>query len=211
LKPDSVRLYNNLGAVLFKTDRFAEARQAYQSSIGIKPSDGAYTNLGNLEYYVGNYRAAAAAFEEATKLTPGKYLYWANLGDAYRWAPELASRAAAAYEKATGLAERELALNPDNAAAHATLAICDAKLGRKDPARHHIRRALEIEPSNPDHLLYAAIIADIAGESDQAIGWIRKAVAAGLGAAQIEREPELRNLRDLPAFGDALASAKTAT
>jgi len=211
LRPDSVRAYNNLGAALFKTDRFAEARQAYQSSIRINPSDGAYTNLGNLEYYVGNYRAAAAAFEEATKLTPEKYLYWANLGDAYRWTPELKSRAPGAYEKAVRLAERELSLNPNNATAHATLAICDAKLGKMDRARLHIRRALEIEPANPDHFLYAAIVADIAGKSGEAIGWIRKAVAAGLGAAQIEREPELGNLRNLPGFSEAIASAKRRT
>jgi serine/threonine protein kinase/tetratricopeptide (TPR) repeat protein len=210
-RPDSVRVYNNLGAALFKVDRFAEARQAYQSSIRISPSDGAYTNLGNLEYYVGNYRAAALAFEEATKLTPGKYLYWANLGDAYRWTPELASRAAGAYEKAANLAERELSLNPDDAGAHATLAICYAKLGRTAPARRHIERALEIEPTNPDHLLYAAIIAEVAGKSEEAIGWIRKAVTAGLGAAQIEREPELKKLRSLPGFGEALATAKSRT
>ena len=88
------------------------------------------------------------------------------------------------------------------------LAICDAKLGRMDPARLHIRRALEIEPANPDHFLYAAIIADIGGMRDEAIGWIRKAVAAGLGAAQIEREPELKNLRNLPGFDEVVASAK---
>ena len=210
-QPDSVRMYNNLGAALFKTDRFAEARQAYQSSIRIKPSDGAWTNLGNLEYYVGDYRAAAAAFGEAARMTPGKYLYWANLGDAYRWTPELAIQAPAAYEKAVRLAEGELALNPDNAGAHATVAICDAKLGRDDPARRHIRRALEIEPDNPDHLLYAAIIAEIAGKSDEAIDWVRKAMKAGLGAAQIEREPELRKLRSLPGFGEAIAAAKTRT
>ena len=205
LRPDSVRVYNNLGAALFKTDRFAEARQAYQSSIRISPSDGAYTNLGNLEYYVGNYRAAAAAFEEATKLTPGKYLYWANLADAYRWTPELASRAPEAYEKASNLAVRELSLNPDDAAAHATLAICDAKLGRAESAGRHIRRALELEPTNPDHLYYAAIVAEVAGKSGEAIDWIRKAVEAGLGTAQVEREPELKNLRKVPGFGRALA------
>ena len=134
---DSVRVYTTLSGVFKVTGcGLSTAFRVDRSS-----SDGAYTNLGNLEYYVGNYRAAAAAFEEATKLTPGKYLYWANLGDAYRWTPELASRAPEAYEKAARLAEGELALNPDNAAAHATLAICDAKLGRMAPARHHIQRA----------------------------------------------------------------------
>jgi hypothetical protein len=32
---------------------------------------------------------------------------------------------------------------------------------------------------------------------------------AGLGAAQIEREPELKNLRTLPGFAQAVASAKS--
>ncbi|MDQ5870926.1 MAG: tetratricopeptide repeat protein, partial [Acidobacteriota bacterium] len=209
LRPDSVRVYNNLGAALFKIDRFAEARKAYQSSIRISPSDGAYTNLGNLEYYVGNYRSAATAFEEATKLTPGKYLYWANLADAYRWTPELKSRAPEAYEKAAHLAEEELSLNPNNAAAHATLAICNAKLGKTERARLHILRALAIEPANPDHLLYAGIVAEVAGKSDEAIDWIRKAVEAGLGTAQVEREPELANLRKVPGLRQALATAKS--
>jgi tetratricopeptide (TPR) repeat protein/tRNA A-37 threonylcarbamoyl transferase component Bud32 len=208
-RPDSVRVYNNLGAALFKIDGFAEARQAYQSSIRISPSDGAWTNLGNLEYYVGNYRAAAAAFEEATKLTPGKYLYWTNLADAYRWTPELAERAAGAYKKAVELAERELSLNPDNAEAHATLGICYAKLGRLDPARRHVERALQIEPTNPDHMLYAAIVAGIGGKKEEAIGWVRKAVSAGLGRAQIERDPELKDLRSQPGFAEAIASAKS--
>jgi len=207
-RPDSVRVYNNLGAALFKIDRFAEARQAYQDSIRISASDGAYTNLGNLEYYVGNYKAAAAAFEEAAKLSPGKYLNWANLGDAYRWTPELAARAPEAYEKAVRLAEGELSVNPDNATAHATLAICAAKLGRMEPARRHIQRALQIEPTNPDHLLYAAIVAEIGGKKSESIEWIRKAVKAGLGAAQIEREPELKDLRGFPGFDEAIASAK---
>jgi hypothetical protein len=34
-------------------------------------------------------------------------------------------------------------------------------------------------------------------------------VKAGLGSAQIEREPELKNLRSLPGFGEAVASAKS--
>ena len=103
---------------------------------------------------------------------------------------------------------RELSLNPDDAAAHAAVAICDAKLGRADSAARHIRRALELEPTNPDHLLYAAIVAEVAGKTDEAMAWIRKAVDAGVGTAQLEREPELRNLRRLPGFGEALAAAK---
>ncbi len=209
-RPDSTRVWNNLGAAYFKIDRYADARKAYASSLRIQPSDGAYTTLGTIEYFIGNYRAAAAAFEEAAKLTPGKYLYWANLADAYRWVPEGRPRAAAAYEKAIELARGEILLNPRNAAAHATIAVCLAKTGDAKTASDHIEKALEIEPRNPDHLLYAAIVANLGGRSADAIGWIRRGVAAGLGVAQIEKEPEFANLRRLPAFQEALASSRKA-
>ena len=209
-RSDSTRIWNNLGAAYFKTDRYADARKAYASSLRIEPSDGAYSTLGTIEYFLGNYRAAAAAYEEATRRTPGKYLYWANLADAYRWVPEGKARADTAYAKAIELARREIALNPRNAAAHATLAVCLAKTGDSGGAGSHIDKALEIEPRNPDHFLYAAIVANLAGRSADAIGWIRRGVAAGLGVAQIEKEPEFANLRTLPAFREALAPPRKA-
>ncbi len=205
-RPDSVRAWNNLGAAYFKIDSYAEARKAYESSIRVEPNDGAYTNLGNLEYFVGNYRGAAAAFEEATKLTPGKYLYWTNLADAYRWTPDRKKRAPAAYEKAIELGEGEVRLNPRNASAHATLALCYARTGDSSRARSHIERALEIEVNNPSHYYYAAIVANLDGRSDEAIGWIRNAVSRGLGIASIEHEPDFENLRKLPAFHEALGA-----
>jgi tetratricopeptide (TPR) repeat protein len=208
-RPDSTRAWNNLGAAYFKIDRYADARNAYASSLRIQPSAGAYSTLGTIEYFLGNYRASAAAYEDATKLTPGKYLYWANLADAYRWVPEGRSRAAAAYGKAIELARGEILLNPRNAAAHATLAVCLAKTG-DEGAQTHIEKALEIEPRNPDHFLYAAIVANLAGRSSDAIVWIRRGVAAGLGVAQIEKDPEFANLRTLPAFREALGPSRKA-
>ncbi|MDQ5858456.1 MAG: tetratricopeptide repeat protein, partial [Acidobacteriota bacterium] len=209
-RPDSTRAWNNLGAAYFKIDRYADARKAYASSLRIEPTDGAYSTLGTIEYFLGNYRAAAAAYEEATKRTPGKYLYWANLADAYRWIPGGRSRAGSAYEKAVELARGEIRLNPRNAAAHATLAMCLAKTENPKDAQTHIDKALEIEPRNPDHFLYAAIVANLAGRSSDAIVWIRRGVAAGLGVAQIEKDPEFANLRTLPAFREALGPSRKA-
>ncbi|HEX9303303.1 MAG TPA: tetratricopeptide repeat protein [Thermoanaerobaculia bacterium] len=207
-RPESSRAYNNLGAAYFKSDRFAGARKAFERSIQIEPNAGAYSGLGNVEYFVGNYRSAAAAFEQAAKLVPGNYVNWANLADAYRWTPELKSRSVSTYESAARLAESELKLNPKSAYVHATLATCYAKTGKVAAAHDHLDRALELEPANPDLFLYAAIVANLAGRSDDAIGWIRKAVAGGVGVAEIEHEPELNNLRGLPTFREAISAAK---
>ena len=40
-----------------------------------------------------------------SSLTPGKALYWRNLGDAYRWTPGLKDKYGEAYRRAVRLAE----------------------------------------------------------------------------------------------------------
>jgi len=56
-----------------------------------------------------------------------------------------------------------LADDPDDAFAHAALGLCYAVQGRADPARHHQRRALELEGDNPE-------IRRIAAEIDRLLG-----------------------------------------
>ncbi|HEU5249627.1 MAG TPA: tetratricopeptide repeat protein, partial [Thermoanaerobaculia bacterium] len=208
LTPDSGRAFANLGAVLFKAGRFGEARQAYMTSIRLKPVDTVYANLGTLEFYSGRYAEAAAAFEKAVELTPGKHLYWANLGDAYRWAPSLESRADTAFTRAISLAEGETSLNPRDDVAHRTIAKCLAKIGEPARARGELNRALEINPEDPENLYSAAVVATLDGNREEAIEWIRRARAAGVSVLQIEREPEFRPLLGLPAFRTILESGR---
>jgi len=205
LMPDSTRGLNNLGAVYTQMGRQEAARQAYARSAAIKPNDGAYSNLGTLEYFEGRYADAAKAFESAARLTPSKALYWANLGDALRWATESRALATEAYRTAIRLAEGQLAVNPRDGALHTTLAICYAKTGDLPKAREHIRRALDLEPNNPDTFLQAAVVANLDNRTEEALRLIRRAVTSGFEAEQVRRDPEFRNLRDLPAFREALS------
>jgi serine/threonine protein kinase len=45
---------------------------------------------------------AVTAFERAVELSANSHLYWANLGDGYRWAPGRRAEATAAYRRAAG-------------------------------------------------------------------------------------------------------------
>jgi len=211
LAPDSVRGWNNLGAAYQQADRLEEARDAYARSASIQPNDGAYSNLGTLQFFLGRYREAVDAFEHAVRITPGSALYWANLGDAYRWVPELKSKSAAAYARAEELARSELATDPRNASAMATIGLCLAKTGKPAEGLANIRDALAIEPGNPDFLYDAAIAANLLGRPDDAIGWLRRAVDAGLGIAQILSEPEFEKLRQTPAFQRNFSAAAKAS
>src|SRR6185436_19157609 len=106
---------------------------------------------------------AATAYERATELAPTNYLYWTNLGDAYRWMPGAEQRARTAFERAITLATDELKLNPREATVNSRVAMCYAKIGRHAEAKRHIDTALSIDGANAGFLYKAAVIANLRG------------------------------------------------
>jgi tetratricopeptide (TPR) repeat protein/TolB-like protein len=208
LTPDSVRGWNNLGAAYQQSNRFDDALDAFTRSARIQPSDGALANMGTMKFFLGHYAEAAQSFEQAAKKTPGKALYWSNLGDAYRWAPGMRPRAAAAYTRAIALAREQLATNPRDTDALVTHGLSLAKSGKPQDGLAEIRKALAIEPGNPEFFYGAAVAASLLGKSEDAVGWLRQAVDGGLGLSQVEREPEFETLRRTPAYQQAFRKAK---
>jgi serine/threonine-protein kinase len=184
--------------------RYQEAIQVFSRSIQRKPTDQAYSNLGTCYYYLGRYRDAAAAYENAIKLTPKQYLYWANLGDAYRWSPGYDNRAAEAYRKATALMEDELRLNPADNSVRGKLAECLAKEGKSAEASTEITRAIAAEPTNATLMYRAAIVKNTNGDTALAVQWLKNAVAHGYPRTEIERDPQFALLRSSDDYKKAL-------
>ncbi len=200
LASDSVRAWNNLGAAYQQMDRLDDAFAAFTRSAQIRPNDGAYSNLGTLQYFLGRYADAARSFAQAVALTPRKALYWLNLGDAYRWTPGMRNKAAGAYQRSIALARESLAADPRDTETLATLGLALAKTGKPAEGMAEIRKALEVEPGNPDTFYDAALVASLMGKPEEAIGWLRQAVDAGLGVRQIEADPEFQSLRKLDSY-----------
>ena len=206
--PEAPRGYANLGAALQALGRYDQAIAAYQRSIAIHPTSGGYSNLATCQYYLGKYADAAAAYEKATVLTPNNYVYWFNLGDAYRWMPKERAKSIPAYEHAIRLAREVMAVNPKDSAARAVAASCFAKKGDLAAAQSELKLALAADPTNADALYQAAVIANIRGDRDGAIGWLERSVASGRPPSDAARDPELANLRDDPRFQKALNAPK---
>jgi len=202
--PDAPRGYANLGAALQALGNPDQAIRAYRRSIEIQPTGSGYSNLATCEFYLGHYANAAAAFEHATRLTPDNYICWANLGDAYRWAPGERAKSIEAYRQAVRLARSAIAVNPNDATARAIAASSLAKEGDFAAANVELKLALKTDPTNPDALYQAAVIANLHGEADAAVGWLARSIASGHPAADAERDPELANLRKHAGFDAAL-------
>jgi serine/threonine-protein kinase len=195
LVPDNERGYNNLGGAYEQLGRYDDAIRVFTQSIRRKPSAQGYSNLGTCHYFLGRYPDAAQAYERATSLSPDDYLYWSNLGDAYRWSPGQQANARRAYDRAVDLASAAIRVNPSDASAHICLAVALAKRGDVQRARSVVLRALELEPSNPSFVYQAAVIANVAGSEDEALARLRQALRLGYPAGDVERDPEFANLR----------------
>jgi eukaryotic-like serine/threonine-protein kinase len=208
LQPDLARGYSNLGAALQSMGRYDEALAIHEKALRIEPNATSYSNVGTIRFFLGRYADAAAAFEKAAQLSPNDYVMWANLGDAYRWAPARRSEAAVAYEKSIAGARARLAVNPRDAAAHADIAGCLAKRGELGPAATEIRTALEIDPTNANVLYAAALTAQLRGDSEGSILWLGRAIEGGYPVTDLTRDPELASLRSRADFVRLLSRPK---
>src|SRR3989449_430132 len=204
LVPDSFRGYSNLGAAYVEQGRYAEAIKVLERSIAIRPMDYGYTNLGNAYFFLRQYEQAARAYEQAVKLTEKDPLLWRNLGDGYHWSPGRRSQAAGAYRQGIALAKEELRVNPQDLYSFGILAICHAMLGEKKPALDSLRRGLQLSPGDPYLRFQAALVHNQFGESDQAIQWLEKALAAGYSPSRIRDTPNFDALRADPRFQELL-------
>jgi serine/threonine protein kinase/tetratricopeptide (TPR) repeat protein len=204
LAPDSFLGYSNLGATYVEQARYNEAIAVLERSTAIRPSDYGYTNLGNAYFFLRRYEEADRAYEQAVKLTEKDSLLWWNLGDGYYWTPGKRSQSLAAYRQAIAIAGEELRVNPNDSAAYGVLAICHAMLKEKKPALDALQRGLQLSPEDPFLFFQAAIVHNQFEQPDEAIGWLKKAVAAGYSSSRIRDIPNFEPLRTKPQFQELL-------
>jgi superkiller protein 3 len=181
-------MYQRLG-------RYEDAVRTFKASIAREPSGSAYSNLGTALYYAARYEEAAAAFEKAIELRPRYYVYWRNLGDAYRWVNGGKAKADAAFEKAIEYCDEAIRVNTAEAVAHAMKGGALAKLGRERQARAAILRALELEPKDPTLAYEAALVANLSGAEEEAATRLAQSLRLGFNPTDAEHDPEFANLR----------------
>ena len=195
LVPDNVRLLNNIAAAYHMLEDYEDAASAFQRALEIEPSAQGYTNLGTLRYFQGHFSDAVPAMEKAVELGATNYLYWGNLGDAYRWAPGMHQKAKAAYLRAIDLVRAQIATSPDDSTRHGQLAGYLAKSGDTPHALEELA-VLERLPKKSAKTLFATAIAyEVSGKRSDALGALKAAIAAGYPRQEIRNEQELVSLR----------------
>jgi len=120
---------------------------------------------------------AAKYFERATQLDPSYSLAWAWLSRARNWQ---ADEGLIPMEEGRRLAreavERALSLNPNLAAAHGQMGRIKQQIDYDwAGADASFKRAVALEPGNPENVAFAAWSAAILGQFDEAVQFNRRA------------------------------------
>lgn len=195
LTPANFAVLRNLAAAYHMMGRDDDAASSLQRSLEIKPDAATYSNLGTWRFFQGHYDEAVSAFESAVRLGANQYVFWGNLGDAYRWAPGQAAKAKSAYENAIRLAHEALAATPDDADLKSSLALYLVKNGNRQAALIQIREVDSMAEKPPSVLFNSAVVYELSGERAQALAALSAALKAGYSLNEVKQEPELVGLR----------------
>lgn len=209
LTPDNVQGYNSLGGIYHLSGKDALAERTLLKSIAIKPTGDAFSNLGTVQFFRGQYVEAAHSFEEAVRLGSEQYNLLYNLAAAYSLAPSGREKAPAAWRRAVAAAERERAVNPKDALLLAYLADGYVNLGESAKARATLREALALGAKDVNVMFRAGSAYEALGDRAEALVWIERAIQNGYSLDEIARAPQLSGLRGDPRF-QALLSATAA-
>ena len=186
--------------------RYDDAVKEYRKSLALKPSSGAYVGLAGIYFLQGHYREAAATNEEAMKLNTGtSYSLLGNLGDCYRYVPELAHKAPSQYRQAIAVTDGFLATNPKDARALSSRAMFYAKLGKVPEALRDVAAGQAIETSDVSVIYTLSVVQELTNHRDRALAGLKAALQGGYSIESVRQDPDLTNLRRDPRFAKIIA------
>ena len=207
LLPNSPWGHNNLGGLYLYLGQPEKARPAFARAIAVEPNYAAYSNLGTIDFQAGNYDEAVALYRKALEFDASDYVIWGNLAAAYRWSGGERARALPLYQRAAVMAAERLEVNPRDASVLSDLAAYEAELGNVENAAGLAARALAAAPEDPVVMFQAGVTYERLGERRRAIEWIGRALTHGHPREEVERAPDLADLRQDSSFAALLVKS----
>ena len=139
LNPDHIVAHGNLGALLYKTERFDESEEILKKTIELKPDYvDAHHNLGLLLYIRNKLDEAEEIFKKVIELKPDYAEAHYNLGNTLNNLKK--------FEEAEKSYKKTIEFKPDYAKAHQNLGVTLYKLHSLDKAEVSYKKAIELKP-----------------------------------------------------------------
>jgi eukaryotic-like serine/threonine-protein kinase len=196
--PENARVLFNLGLMYLKQDHLDEAQDALEKSVKLDPRADPIMALGLVYYRTNNFARAIHAYKRAVQIAPDQFDSWGNLAEAYMADGKHEAEAAEAFKKAAALAEEEKERRPRDAYTISTLGKYYASLHEKTSAVPLLRKAIALEPNDPDVVERVAEAYEVMGMRKEALEFITKALQLGYSANYAKSSPTFQSLRSDP-------------
>jgi len=205
LSPASATAMTSAGAAAQQLGDNQRALRYYEQANAIQPRADTFSNIGTIQYGLGEFARAAAAYEGSLLIRPLSALTNRNLGDAYLHLGRK-SEARRAYLKAVEQAESDVSVRPADARAIARLAVYQAKAGDDSAAIRSIKRALDLAPGDPQVLVRSGVVHALAGRAAPALDAVTRAVDAGYPKRSIAEDEDFAILRPTQRFAEVVSN-----
>jgi tetratricopeptide (TPR) repeat protein len=168
--------YNKLGMCLQRAKRSSQAEKQYEEALRINPNYAeAWNNLGTVQHGRGKYKQAIKSYRKAVSLRPNLAQAHKNMGSAYF--------ALGRYDAGFEAFQSAYSLDPTVLESSTGIVVGTAGL------------------SVATQSFYFAKLCAAAGQVDQALEFLRKAVAAGFrDFSKVENDPDLKILVQDPRY-----------
>jgi tetratricopeptide (TPR) repeat protein len=207
--PDHAYARTNMAVALADLRRPREAEAELKKALGYNATYSAYANLANIYFDQRRFAEAAEAGKQALALNQSDYLVWNNQGIYYEWLGEK-DKADDAYGHALELLKKRVSVNPNEAVAHAYLALRLLKhQGDASKALSLIRTALALQPRGDNEpkdgrvLQIAGAINWEIGDKARATNYVIESMKYGREFKDFDLDPDLRGM-----MADSKAHAK---
>jgi tetratricopeptide (TPR) repeat protein/TolB-like protein len=200
LVPRNPNAFNYLGTAYFNLERWREAEEMFTRSIEIEPRYAAYSNLGTISFYRGQYADAARMYKKALDMSGNDYKLWGNYAESCYWGPGQKETGLAIFRTAVSLAEKQLEKDSSDIVILADLASYLSMIGERARALAYLDRVTAANPNDAAVMVRVAETYEGLGDRQQAIQWVERAMDAGWLPTLLYRYPGLRSLWSDPGF-----------
>ena len=201
LIPEQASSWINLGTAYFSLQQYGAAKAAWERSLEIEPTRTAYTNLGLLYFYDGEFSASAEMQLKASKLAPNDHRARGRLAESYRLMGGEEARASEAYTTAIQLAESKLDINDQDWRTKGLLATYYVHTDQAEKAFAFATSQLSMSGRDPDALLIAAQVWHQLGDEEATLLALEEVIERDpTFRFYIDVDPDFKSLRGNPRF-----------
>lgn len=207
LAPELAEAHASRSYALTANSKYEQAEAEFKAAVDLDPQLYlAYYYVGRARFAQGKFREAADAFAQACAIRPDDLTAHTLRCTALKSLGETAELAEATRES-IGVAERHLALNPDDALAWSRAAIELLLQGDRERGLRWADRAYSISPSICRYNVACAYM--LGGKTEQALDYLEEHAKTGAVLADwLEQDSDWDAARDLPRFQSIMEIAR---